>query len=133
MNASNTEWILITVAAIVLAMATPKLKRLFKKCKAAVQEIRRKQGVKKLRSELLDNAKTPEEISQAMEKVIKLDRQEEYLERRKSVKSMSDWRALFEDFPDIEQDAQMRFACMLVETATAPTKQEGEGVSPPRD
>ena len=122
MNASNTEWILITVAAIVLALATPKLKRLFNKCKAAVQEIRRKQGVKKLRSELLDNAKTPEEISEAMEKVIKLDRQEEYLERRKSVKSMSDWRALFEDFPDIEQDAQMRFACMLVETANSPTE-----------
>ena len=117
-------WALIAVAAIVLAVATPKLKRLFNKCKEAVQEIRRKQGVKKLRSELLDNAKTPEEISEVMEKVIKLDRQEEYLERRKSVKSQSDWIALFEDFPDvqIEQDAQMRFACMLVESANSPTE-----------
>ena len=102
----------------------PKLKRLFNKCKEAVHEIRRKQGVKKARSELLDNAKTPEEISKAMEIVIKLDRQEEYLERRKSVKSISDWSALFEDFPDvkIEEDAQQRFLCMLVEKANSPTE-----------
>ena len=59
-----------------------------------------------------------------MEIVIKLDRQEEYLERRKSVKSISDWSALFEDFPDvkIEEDAQQRYLCMLVEKANSPTE-----------
>ena len=123
MNASNTEWILITVAAIVLALATPKLKRLFNKCKEAVHEIRRKQGVKKLRSELLANAKTPEEISKAMDIVIKLDRQEEYLERCKSVKSYSDWIALFKDFPDvnINEDAHRRFK-YIFEKANSPTE-----------
>ena len=128
MNASNTEWILITVAAIVLALATPKLKRLFNKCKEAVHEIRRKQGVKKLRSELLANAKTPEEISEVMEKIIQLDRQEEYLERRKSAKSQSDYIALFEDFPDvsIKEDPHLRLAYMLAGKANSLPNRKGK-------